>query len=95
MYGAIRLHQERVFPGRVIATDLRNPDFAAYARSFGAHAEMVAGTRGFPAAFERALAAQVPAVLWLPIHPDAATPGTTLSDVRETAKLAVSEAQSR
>lgn len=95
MYGAIRLHQERTFPGHVIATDLRNPDFAAYADSFGAHAEMVAGTRDFPAAFERALASQVPALLWLPIDRDAATPGTTLSGVREMAELAVSEAQSR
>ena len=35
IYGTIRMHQEREYPGRIIATDLRNPDFAAYARAFG------------------------------------------------------------
>ncbi|MAO55810.1 MAG: acetolactate synthase [Rhodospirillaceae bacterium] len=35
-YGTIRLHQEKTFPGRVEATDLKNPDFAAWAESFGA-----------------------------------------------------------
>src|SRR6185312_10911893 len=34
-YGTIRMHQERDYPGRVIGTDLNNPDFAAYARAFG------------------------------------------------------------
>ena len=41
MYGTIRMHQERHYPGRVVGTDLRNPDFAAYARAFGAHGETV------------------------------------------------------
>ncbi len=40
-YGTIRAHQEREFPGRVSGTDLINPDFCAFARSFGAHAEKV------------------------------------------------------
>ena len=35
MYGTIRMHQEREYPERVIATELKNPDFAAYARAFG------------------------------------------------------------
>ena len=62
MYGTIRMHQERQFPGRVVGTDLVNPDFAAYARAFGAHGETVERTDDFPAAFERALDAGVPAV---------------------------------
>ncbi|HEX6744153.1 MAG TPA: thiamine pyrophosphate-binding protein, partial [Solirubrobacteraceae bacterium] len=33
MYGTIRMHQERHYPGRVVGTDLRNPDFVAYARA--------------------------------------------------------------
>ncbi|HEY3613580.1 MAG TPA: thiamine pyrophosphate-binding protein, partial [Gaiellales bacterium] len=37
MLGTIRMHQERHYPGRVMATDLVNPDFAAFARSFGAY----------------------------------------------------------
>ena len=56
MYGTIRMHQERMYPGRVIATALRNPDFAAYARAFGGHGETVEETAEFLPAFERALA---------------------------------------
>lgn len=41
MYGIIRTHQERHYPGRVMATSLRNPDFAAHAHSFGAYGEVV------------------------------------------------------
>ena len=35
-YGTIRLHQEKLFPGRVAGTDLTNPDFAALGEAFGA-----------------------------------------------------------
>ena len=48
MYGTIRMHQERQFPGRVVGTDLVNPDFAAYARAFGAHGETVDRDRRVP-----------------------------------------------
>ena len=41
MYGTIRMHQEREYPRRVIGTTLVNPDFAAYARSFGAEGDTV------------------------------------------------------
>ena len=53
IYGTIRMHQEGTYPGRVSATELRNPDFAAFARSFGAHGETVTKTADFAAAFER------------------------------------------
>jgi acetolactate synthase-1/2/3 large subunit len=82
MYGTIRMHQERHFPGRVVGTDLVNPDFAAYARAFGAHGETVERTEEFPAALDRALAAGRPAVLALRIDPEAITPRTTLSAIR-------------
>jgi len=85
MYGTIRMHQERSFPGRVVGTDLRNPDFAALARAFGAHGENVARTEDFPAAFDRALAAGRPAVVALRIDPEAITPRATLSGIREAA----------
>ena len=85
MYGTIRMHQERHYPGRVIATDLCNPDFVAYARSYGAHAALVERTEEFAPAFEVALGAGKPALLELRTDPDAITPRTTLRALREQA----------
>src|SRR4029078_7763985 len=85
LYGTIRMHQEREYPGRVYGTNLRNPDFAAYARAFGAHGETVERTADFAPAFERAWNAGKPALLELRIDPDAISPATTLSAIREKA----------
>ncbi|HTQ77737.1 MAG TPA: thiamine pyrophosphate-binding protein [Burkholderiales bacterium] len=85
MYGTIRMHQEREYPGRVSGTGLVNPDFAAYARAFGAHGETVERTADFPPAFERALASGKPAVLELRIDPEAISPAATLSGLRAAA----------
>jgi len=82
MYGTIRMHQEREYPGRVIATDLRNPDFAAYARAFGGFGASVERTADFPAAFKEAVASGKPSIIRLVIDPEAITPMTTLSKVR-------------
>jgi acetolactate synthase I/II/III large subunit len=82
MYGTIRMHQERAYPGRVIATDLVNPDFAALARAYGAHGELVETTEAFPDAFERALAAGRPALLELRTDAEAMSPTVTLSALR-------------
>ncbi|MGV8918084.1 MAG: thiamine pyrophosphate-binding protein [Pseudomonas sp.] len=65
MLGTIRMHQEREYPGRVSATDLVNPDFVSFAQSFGAHGELVERTEDFPAAFQRAQQAGVPALIEL------------------------------
>ena len=85
MYGTIRMHQERHYPGRVSATDLKNPDFAAYARAFGGHGERVERTAEFAPALERALASGKPAILHCLIDPEAITPTTTLTAMREKA----------
>jgi acetolactate synthase-1/2/3 large subunit len=82
IYGTIRMHQERMFPGRVVASDLRNPDFAAYARAFGGHGETVEETAQFLPAFERALASGLPAIIHVKVDPEAITPTTTLSAIR-------------
>lgn len=74
MYGTIRMHQERHYPGRVIGTDLVNPDFVAYARAFGAHGALVERTEEFPAAFAVALAAARPALIELRTDPTILTP---------------------
>jgi acetolactate synthase-1/2/3 large subunit len=85
LYGTIRMHQEREYPARVYGTDLRNPDFAAYARAFGAHGETVERTEDFAPAFERASKSGKPALIELKIDPDAITPTKTLSGVRADA----------
>jgi acetolactate synthase-1/2/3 large subunit len=85
IYGTIRAHQEREFPGRVSGTDMVNPDFVALARAYGFHAERVAATADFPDAFARALASPNGAVLDLDISPEALTPRQTLSQIRAAA----------
>jgi acetolactate synthase-1/2/3 large subunit len=82
MYGTIRMHQERQFPGRVIGTDLVNPDFVGLAEAYGAHAELVERTEDFADAFERALQAGRAAVLELRVDPELITPRATLSEIR-------------
>jgi acetolactate synthase-1/2/3 large subunit len=82
MYGTIRMHQERRYPGRVSATSLRNPDFAAYARAFGGHGETVLKTQDFAPAYERAVASGQPAIIHVKIDAEAITPATTISALR-------------
>jgi acetolactate synthase-1/2/3 large subunit len=84
MYGTIRMHQEREYPHRVHGTALANPDFAALARAYGCHGERVDRTADFADAFERALASGKPALLHLPIDPDAITHRTTISAMHAT-----------
>jgi acetolactate synthase-1/2/3 large subunit len=85
MYGTIRMHQEREYPGRISGTELQNPDFAAFARAFGGHGEVVETTDQFAPAFERARASGKPALIELRIDPDAITTSTTLSAIRKQA----------
>jgi len=85
MYGTIRMHQERAYPGRVSATNLKNPDFAAYARAFGGHGERIERTEEFAPALERSMASGKPAILHCLIDPETITPTTTLSTIRERA----------
>jgi len=85
MYGTIRMHQERHYPGRVVGTDLRNPDFVAYARAFGAHGALVERSEEFPAALDEALECGRPAVIELRVDPQAITPRQTLDEIRAAA----------
>jgi acetolactate synthase-1/2/3 large subunit len=85
MYATIRMHQERQFPGRVIGTDLENPDFPALARAYGANGERVERTEDFGDALERALASGKPSVLELPVDPERISPRVKLSDLRKGA----------
>ncbi len=85
MYGTIRMHQEREYPGRISGTVLKNPNFADYARAFGGHGEFVDKTDDFMPAFERCVASGKPSIIHVKIDPDAITPATTLTKIREAA----------
>jgi len=80
MYGTIRMHQEKRFPGRISATGIHNPDFVAMAQSFGAYGELVESTGQFEAAFARARASGKPALLELRTDPRQITPAMRLKD---------------
>jgi len=82
MYGTIRMHQEKNYPGRVAGTELANPDFAAVARAYGARGETIVATAEFAPAFERALASAGPALLHVKIDPQALTMNASLDDLR-------------
>ena len=85
MYGTIRMHQEREYPGRISATELRNPDFPGYARAFGGFGVSIERTEDFPKAFRDAEASGQPAIIRLAIDPESITPGTTLAKIRAKA----------
>ena len=86
MFGTIRMHQEREFPGRVSGTMLKNPDFAALARAYGLQGEVVEETSQFEAAFERAQKAKTASVIEIRIDPESINPRTTLSAIRAEAE---------
>jgi acetolactate synthase-1/2/3 large subunit len=92
MFGTIRMHQERTYPGRVSGTDLENPDFAALAQAYGGHGEIVERTAQFAPALERALAftreRKLPAVIELRYDGNLITPGATLETIRAAAEAA-------
>ncbi|MCR9139741.1 MAG: thiamine pyrophosphate-binding protein [Alphaproteobacteria bacterium] len=86
MYGTIRMHQEREYPGRISATDLVNPDFAALARSYGCHGETVQQTDQFAPAWDRACAFPGPSLIELQVDPELITPTLTIDDLRDSAR---------
>ncbi|MES2130078.1 MAG: thiamine pyrophosphate-binding protein [Pseudomonadota bacterium] len=89
MFGTIRMHQERDYPGRVSGTTLHNPDFAALAKAYGAHGGVVTTTAEFGPALARALeftrANSLPAVIELRYDGNLITPGATLETIRNNA----------
>jgi len=82
MYGTIRMHQERAYPGRVSGTGLTNPDFAKLIAAFGGHGEVVGETADFAPAFRRAVASGRPSVLELRMNPEQITTRATIGDLR-------------
>ena len=88
MYGSIRMHQERNYPGRIKGTALGSTDFAALAVAYGGHGEVVSRTDEFDAAFERARSSGKPSLIELRVDPDVVSPTATLSAIRKTAYAA-------
>jgi acetolactate synthase-1/2/3 large subunit len=92
MFGTIRMHQEREYPGRVSGTELHNPDFAALARAYGGQGEVVEKTADFAPALQRAVAfaneRKLPAVIELRYDGNLITPGATLEAIRKNAQAA-------
>ncbi len=82
MYGTIRMHQERTYPGRVSGTALTNPDFAKFIEAFGGHGEVVTETADFTPAFRRAVQSGRPAVIELRMNPEQITTRATIADLR-------------
>jgi len=85
MFGTIRMHQEREYPGRVSATTLHNPDFAAMARSFGGFGVTVEKTEQFADAFRAAQASNLPSIIHVKFDGDGISPTTTLTALRQKA----------
>ena len=83
MYGTIRMHQERTYPGRVSGTMLVNPDFAALARAYGAVGETIESTEQFAPAFERAIGSDTPTLLHVKLDPRALTMNASLDELRK------------
>jgi acetolactate synthase-1/2/3 large subunit len=90
MFGTIRMHQEREYPGRVSGTGLHNPDFAALAEAYGGQGEVVEKTADFAPALQRAVAftneKKLPAVIELRYDGNLITPGATLETIRKNAE---------
>jgi acetolactate synthase I/II/III large subunit len=82
MYGTIRMHQERTYPGRLSGTGLTNPDFAKFIEAFGGHGEVVSETAEFAPAFRRAVASGRPAVIELRMNPEQITTRATIAELR-------------
>ena len=85
IYGTIRMHQEREYPGHVSGSALGNPDFCALAKAYGYAAERVERTEDFEAALQRALAAPTGTLIEIPLSPEVITTRTTLSVIRDNA----------
>ncbi|NKB58804.1 MAG: thiamine pyrophosphate-binding protein [Alphaproteobacteria bacterium] len=85
-YGTIRMHQERDYPDRTIATALTNPDFAKWAESFGAFGATVERTEDFAAVFDAALGAGRIALIEIRLDVEVITTRTTLSAIRDAGR---------
>ena len=71
-YGNVMNDQRRLFDGRVIGSELRNPDFVALARAFGAHGEQASNPDELRRVLDVSLSRAEPTVISVPMPLDAA-----------------------
>jgi len=91
MYGTIRMHQERRFPGRVVGTALRSPDFLALAQAYGVFGASITSTADFAPALEKAASSSRASIIELKMDPEVITTRTTLSEIRRQAEASQAE----
>jgi acetolactate synthase-1/2/3 large subunit len=85
-YGTIRMHQERDYPKRISATDLKSPDFAALARAFGGWAETIDKTEDFAPALDQAMKRKGICLIHCKTDVEVITNATTIAKLREKAR---------
>ena len=81
MFGTIRMHQERDYPGRVTGTRLANPDFAALARAYGCAGVRISRTNQFEPELLAALARPEGSLIEIILDPEVITTRGTLSGI--------------
>ena len=81
MYGTIRMHQEREYKARVSGTELTNPNFIDFAKSFSMPAYRVEKTEQFAPAIQEALKSADGAIIEIVIDPEAISPSKRLSEL--------------
>jgi acetolactate synthase-1/2/3 large subunit len=81
-YATIRMHQEIAYKGRVHGTDLRNPDFAKWAESFGARGLTIASIEEAAGVVAQALAEDGPVVVDVRTAVEHITPFATIAALR-------------
>jgi acetolactate synthase-1/2/3 large subunit len=82
-YGTIRMHQEREYPERISATELKNPDFAGLARAYGGWAQTVEKTEEFTPALDAALKRKGIRLIHCKTDVEQISTATTISKLRE------------
>jgi acetolactate synthase-1/2/3 large subunit len=85
MYGTIRMHQEKTYPGRVSGTDIVNPDFCKLAEAYGITTARVEKTDQFADAFDTLAASGKSGLIEVITDPEDLTPRFSLSELRASA----------
>jgi acetolactate synthase-1/2/3 large subunit len=84
LYGTIRLHQEREYPGRVSGTELMTPDIVKFAEAFGGKGIRIEQDSDAEDAIREAIAHDGITVIDVAVSRETIAPGVKLSSVHES-----------